>query len=1269
MSERNTDKRRSVLGLLARRLRQWLAAIAAIVIIATAVVVGIGRLLIPYADELRPWLETQLAERIGQPVSIDRVEARWPRLTPQITLNGLRAGSEQRPIVDVAEARLELHLPDLFRADRNPFRLVVLGLDLVLAEEEAGRWGLRMEEGGQLSGQPGAGQALAGDLVVRDVSVRVSPMAGPHLELVISEGEIRRRGNQVGLVARAHLAAAPDAELSLSVLGEQLDGRLQSLTGRMNLRRLRLEAPGLDRFLPAFLRVPPDLLDANLAFDWQSGRGGSADLDIELTGRDGFDAAARLRVERRNRRVDAELVKLESGGRTLARNIVLAHSGDRWAASVPELALSDMHALLGRWLGQWPHWPASMGGRVRGLELLYQHPGSLHRLEGRVDDLAIDLPGDRVRLEGLDLDLDVAGDRAALTLSGSPVVDWAARLRQPVPIETISGRLIVSPSAVQLDGIVGQRPEAEARADGWVWLGGGRPFLDFIVIAERIGAVDPRPWLPAGKIPPKALTWMDRALLGISGASGGINYHFRLGHEFRDWSAGDFQAWIDFRGADLDFWEGWPLASDLDGRVDFVGRSMVAGVERGRLGAVPLSSERIAIENLVDPELSISLAARSVSADAVHDVVASFPFEGWSRFVDPMVASGTLSLQTDLFLPIRRMADWRLDGRLALEGTTLAVPAANLRFPELRGVIAFDRQGIGPSQLQLAGTQPADLEIAAGFDSPAWLELSGNLPPARLLPDRPPFSVLAEALDGTSQWHVRLDGHPAGGWQLEARSDLQGLSLSLPRPLDKPAGQVMPLAVSLLGHDGGLTLSGRLGELLNLTAEDSDGRWRLAAGLGQAAPALPSAAGFEVAGSVDRLDLKDWSDWLSSLSISPSAAGATGGGRIRLQLGRLDYGDLSLREIALDARRSEDQWQTTLSGESVQGEVTVPLPIDSGRVVAVDLQRLDLARSLSRAPVEDLAQAPVPGQTRTHVPTEFPPIHLLIESLHYGDMPLGRVRIESHARRNGIEIERVDVLGPHLELSGYGRWILADAGPVTEFEGRLISTDLPALLEILGQESQFEAARAQVDLQGRWTGAPLDFSLARLNGTMHLLMVDGTIPEAQPGAGRLVGLISLSAMPRRLMLDFRDVFGQGLKFDRIEGAFELAGGVARTEGLKLESPAADITLSGHTDLGGRTYDQTILVEPGVSGTLPVLGGLAGGPAGAAAGLILRSLLERPLQGIAEARYRVTGPWEDPIVELIGARAAEPDYLREDPDIPQDAPADETEDPVSTPPPD
>jgi uncharacterized protein YhdP len=288
----------------------------------------------------------------------------------------------------------------------------------------------------------------------------------------------------------------------------------------------------------------------------------------------------------------------------------------------------------------------------------------------------------------------------------------------------------------------------------------------------------------------------------------------------------------------------------------------------------------------------------------------------------------------------------------------------------------------------------------------------------------------------------------------------------------------------------------------------------------------------------------------------------------------------------------------------------------------------------------DLNDLQIAGETSTENPMRRPPLHLLVEALRWGELDLGRARLESHPAAEGIEIELIDVSGPDLRLNGSGRWIWRDGQPESQFSGRLTTNSVGQLLESAGYQSPLQAARTQLEVDLRWPGAPGDFALGRLSGVLDLQIADGLIPEARPGAGRLLGLGSLAALPRRLALDFRDVFESGLKFDQIEGRFDLAAGFARTDALTVYSPAVLITISGDTDMANRQYDQVVRVEPGLGGTLPVIGVLAGGPVGAAAGLVLQSILERPMRGLAEARYTVTGPWSDPQMELVEARASE-----------------------------
>ena len=142
----------------------------------------------------------------------------------------------------------------------------------------------------------------------------------------------------------------------------------------------------------------------------------------------------------------------------------------------------------------------------------------------------------------------------------------------------------------------------------------------------------------------------------------------------------------------------------------------------------------------------------------------------------------------------------------------------------------------------------------------------------------------------------------------------------------------------------------------------------------------------------------------------------------------------------------------------------------------------------------------------------------------------------------------------------------------------------------------------------------------------------------QPGAGRVLGLFSVAALPRRLALDFKDLTEKGLAFDSVQGDFELRDGNAFTSNLLLRGPAAEIGIAGRTGLATRDYDQTAVVTGNLGASLPVAGALAGGPAVGAALLLFSQVFKEPLKGITRGYYRITGPWDNPTVERVDASA-------------------------------
>jgi uncharacterized protein YhdP len=164
-----------------------------------------------------------------------------------------------------------------------------------------------------------------------------------------------------------------------------------------------------------------------------------------------------------------------------------------------------------------------------------------------------------------------------------------------------------------------------------------------------------------------------------------------------------------------------------------------------------------------------------------------------------------------------------------------------------------------------------------------------------------------------------------------------------------------------------------------------------------------------------------------------------------------------------------------------------------------------------------------------------------------------------------------------------------------------------------------------------WPGSPGAFDFPTLTGTVGGELSKGTLPDVEPGVGRLFGILSLDSVLRRLSLDFRDVFGRGFAIDRMSGDLALAAGQAQFKDLRVSGPAANLTLNGSTSLKDRSLDVDVLAVPQVTSTLPLAGAIAAPPVGAAI-YLGQKMLGGTLDKVAEQRYHVTGTWADPRID-------------------------------------
>jgi uncharacterized protein YhdP len=420
---------------------------------------------------------------------------------------------------------------------------------------------------------------------------------------------------------------------------------------------------------------------------------------------------------------------------------------------------------------------------------------------------------------------------------------------------------------------------------------------------------------------------------------------------------------------------------------------------------------------------------------------------------------------------------------------------------------------------------------------------------------------------------------------------------------------------------------------------ESGGRWRLDRGMARfdAQPATwPAQPGLLVAGNWPRFDLGEWLA-LAGGDATPGTAAPSQ--RLKDWLGpvdvHLDHATVfgyEFPDVAARLRSNGDDWQVDVSGPRVLGRVTVPDDYTLGRPIVLDLERLTLVSD------DDKSPAPRAGTPRfaDKDPRKLPALDVHAEEFTWSSRQFGRVQAAVRRDARGLVLNRLTASGPDFELNANGAWVVEASGPRSNLELEFTSGNLAAAARALGYRDAIEADKARVTANLWWPGGPSEDAKARLNGTLRMSLEDGQLRDVEPGAGRMLGLLSVGQLPRRLALDFRDVTDEGLAFNSVRGDFELKNGSAYTENLLLKGPALDIGVVGRTGLGTEDYDQTMVVSGNPSGPLAVAGALAAGPVVGAGVLVLSQLFKGQLQGLTRAYYHVSGPWSSPVVERISA---------------------------------
>ena len=272
----------------------------------------------------------------------------------------------------------------------------------------------------------------------------------------------------------------------------------------------------------------------------------------------------------------------------------------------------------------------------------------------------------------------------------------------------------------------------------------------------------------------------------------------------------------------------------------------------------------------------------------------------------------------------------------------------------------------------------------------------------------------------------------------------------------------------------------------------------------------------------------------------------------------------------------------------------------------------------------------------------FARLDVVAESFTIKDKALGKLELAARPEGADWRIEKLKISNPEGVFQADGLWQGWLATPSTQMNLKLEAVDIGKLLARLGFPDGVKRGNGKLEGMLTWSGNPRSPDYASLTGSLTVEARNGQFAKMDPGLGKLLGILSLQALPRRIVLDFRDVFSEGFEFDSIAGNFKIAKGVANTQDLTISGSAAKVKMKGDIDLARESQNLNVRVAPALGQGVSLAGSLLGGPVVGITTLIVSKVLKDPLDQIVAYEYNVTGTWADPVVSKIGSPPQQPE---------------------------
>jgi uncharacterized protein (TIGR02099 family) len=1249
-------------------LTRWGLGLCALVLVLMAVYVSLGRELAPLVAEYRSEVETKASEALGMPLQIGELKGSWSGFAPILSAHDVTVGEGANALhLDQVRA-----IPDLWASllarDVRLARLELDGLKISLKQGDDGNWaleGLPVKDDQPLDPEQLLNRMqMIQQLSVLDSQVTLqpwgeSPLTLTYVGLSLKTGAARQR-----LDARLTLPDGQPVAMSLRSrirASEWKDGEVEVYAS--------LPQSDWSKWLPETLTQQWNFSEikagGELWVTWGKGALQSAAVRVNAPRLKGA-YAERKPIQINNlalngyfqRSAEGMLVTVDSLAMNLGENrwesrlqfkqtTAADSTQNLWHLQADRLDLTPLTPLLNA-LAPLPEGVATVVERLNvtgGLRnvLIDVKPNatddSRFSFAANLDHVGFDAfhgaPAARNVSGSISGDLghgELRMDSKDFMLHLDPI--FAKPWQYIQANATLTWKLDKESFTLVAPYLKVLGEEGKIAGDFLIRLffdGAREDYMDL-----RVGMVEGDGRYTAKYLPtvlsPALDEWLRTAILKGAVDQGFFQYQGSLNHGAQE-TARSISLFFKVHDAELAFQPGWPHVGKVTGDVFVEDSGVRVLASQGQLLDTQVRDIYVSIPHAPAGQNS-HLFLDGAFAGGLGDglkILKEAPigtaetFAGWE-------GEGDLQGKLKLDIPLARGEQPKILVDFKTAKARLQLPDPPLELTQLKGDFRFD------SSKGLSGQNIS----ARAFDKPVTAQIfaegrEGKLNTRVTASGQVEVKKLSEWLSVTQplpvsgvipyQLQLTLNGADS---QLMVNSSLRGVTVDLPAPfgLSADAGRDTSFRMTLQGEERRYWVN--YGELANFTFAApannfANGRGELFLGNGNAM--LPGAKGLRIRGTLSELDVGPWQDLVSKY------VGQDPGGNAKqllsgadIKVGKLSAFGTTLDQAAVQLTRKPSAWALQLDSQQVKGNASFPDAKAAPMVINLQTVRL---------PAPDptvLADENSPDPLASVDPKKIPALDIIINQLYQGNDLVGAWSLKVRPTAKGIALNSLDMGLKGILLQGSGGWEGAPGASSSWYKGRISGKNLADVLKGWGFAPSVTSQEFHLDVDGRWPGSPAWLATKRFSGTLDASLNEGQFVEVEGSAQalRVFGLLNFNSIGRRLRLDFSDLFGKGLSYDRVKGLLVATNGVYVTrEPIRLTGPSSTIELNGTLNMVADQIDAKLMVTLPVTNNLPIAALIVGAPAIGGALFLIDKLIGDRVSRFASVKYTVKGPWKEP----------------------------------------